>query len=599
MSRQDVGTLSISALRSAYRAGRFTPVDVVDAVYARIADRADDAGQDPVWITLVPHEQARDVAAALDPADLDRLPLWGIPFAVKDNIDTAGIRTTAACPDFAYVPLRSAAAVDRLVDSGALLIGKTNLDQFATGLNGTRSPYGIPRNAVDPAYIPGGSSSGSAVAVAAGLVSVALGTDTAGSGRVPAALNGIVGHKPSVGLISASGVVPACRSLDCPSVFSLDVADAAAVTAVLAGFDAADPWSRRLPPPPPVPGSWPPDGLRLAVPAMITGWGALGEERAWTALLDRLVGVGVDLVPVDADALLAAGTELYGGAWTAERLDGLESWVDDHPASLHPVTRELLARGKGVRGVDVFAALSRMQGRRQATRDLLAGVDALLTPTVTGTFTIEQMLADPIERNARLGTWTTFTNLLDLCATAIPAGTLEHGLPFGVSIQAPAGQDARVLAIASAVEELLAGRTPTGTAVAEALDLAVVGAHLSGMPLHGDLLSRGAVLLDRTTTAAEYRLYALHGTTPPKPGLERVGPGGTAIEVEVYRLPLAEVGGFLASVVAPLAIGQVLLADGRSVHGFVCEPAALADAEDISDYGGWRAFRASLVQTGS
>lgn len=589
-----VAPLTLGSLRERYAAGA-SPVEIVEEVLARIAARGDDH----VWITLLPPEALRAAAAALDPADRDRLPLWGVPYALKDNLDVRGLPTTAACPAFAYEPAESAEVVRRLEAAGALLIGKTNLDQFATGLNGTRSPYGVPVSVGDPALISGGSSSGSAVAVAAGIVPFSIGTDTAGSGRVPAALNGIVGLKPSVGLVSGRGMLPACRSLDCASVFAHDVADAAAVLAVIAGPDPDDAWSRSLPAPPAVPTPAPPSGLRLAVPARIERWGGRGEQAAWEQTLGRLAAAGVDLVPVGLEPFFEAGDQLYSGAWLAERLDGLEAFVEDFGHEVWPPVRAILAGAAAVRGVDTFAALDRMQEFRRRTHRLLDGVDALLTPTVTETFTVAEMQADPVVLNSRLGRFTTFTNLLDLCAIALPG--VPARVPFGVTVQVVAGRDAEVAAIAATIEAVLAGRdvaASTGELTAQtsdSLEIAVVGAHLEGMPLHGDLIARGAVLVERTTTAPTYRFFALRGTTPPKPGLRRVRDGGAAIEVEVYRMPLAEVGGFMATVVAPLGIGQVLLADGRSVHGFICEPWALEEADDITATRGWRPYLAGIV----
>jgi len=582
------GSLAAQALRTGYASGWLSPVEVIDEVYRRIRARGDDH----VWISLVPHHRARAAAAALDPADLPGLPLFGLPFAVKDNIDVEGLLTTAACPGFAYSAAASAALVDRLLAAGAVLVGKTNLDQFATGLNGTRSPYGIPSSAHDPALIAGGSSSGSAVAVAAGLVSFAVGTDTAGSGRVPAALNGVIGVKPSIGLVSAAGVVPACRSLDCPSVFSLDVGDGAAVLQAMAGFDPMDPWSRRLPRPPAVPAGVAVEGLRLGVPESIGSWGERGERDAWDGLLERLLDAGVRLVPVDLAPLFEAGDQLYRGAWLAERLEGLEDFVAAHADDVLPEIRSVIQGGESFRGTEVFAAMTRMATLRRRAAGLLTGLDALLTPTVVETFTIEEMLADPIDLNSRLGRFTTFTNLLDLCGVAIPAGHGVAGAPFGVTLQHGAGRDAEVAAVASALERLLVGAPAITTpATDQMLEIAVVGAHLRGMPLHDDLLRRGATLVQRTATSPTYRLYALPGDNPARPGLCRVTHGGAPIEIEVYRLPRHEVGDFLATISAPLAIGQVTLADDRVVHGFVCEPAALDHARDITDYGGWRAYQ--------
>ena len=583
-------TLSLGSrsLRERYTSGLSSPVDVIDEVYSRIAARGDDH----VWISLVPHDVARAAAATLDPADATRLPLYGLPFAVKDNIDVAGMETTAACPAFAYTAVRDAVVVTRLLAAGAVLVGKTNLDQFATGLNGTRSPYGVPGAAHDPRLIAGGSSSGSGVAVGAGLVTFAIGTDTAGSGRVPAAINGVVGMKPSRGLVSNSGVVPACASLDCASVFATDVSDGAAVLAVLAGRNPADPWSRRLAVPSHAPRTVATAGLRLAVPDTLSGWGHRGEREVWEQFLGDLGRAGVELVPLAMDPFFEAGDQLYQGAWVAERLAGLEEFLDTHPTAVLPEIREVLAAGAAVSGVDTFRALTEMQRLRQRTHDLLASVDAMLTPTVTETFTVEEMLADPITLNTRLGRYTTFTNLLDLCAVALPAGTGTDGAPMGVSVQQVAGRDADLAAVAAAVERVVAGTSAVAVAPEDGyLEVAVVGAHLTGMPLHPDLVARGATLVARTATAPTYRLYALRNTEPRKPGLRRVPTGGTAIEVEVYRMPMAEVGTFLATVTAPLGLGQVTLADGRNVHGFVCEPYALDDADDITQAGGWRAHQ--------
>jgi allophanate hydrolase len=592
--RDGIGTLDAGSLRRRYRSGDLAPLAVIEAVLARIESRGDDH----VWISRVDPAAVLAAAAALDVADVERLPLWGLPFAVKDNIDVAGLPTTAGCPAYAYDPAAGAPLVERLVAAGAVLVGKTNLDQFATGLNGTRSPYGIPVSVFGDGDISGGSSSGSAVAVAAGLVSFAIGTDTAGSGRVPAALNNVVGVKPSIGLVDTAGVVPACGSLDCVSVFSLTVADGAAVLAVLAGTESGAPRVRLLPAPPPVARPVGLAGVRLAVPDDVSWWGDRGEDEAWAACCERVSAAGAVLEKVDLSGFLEAGEQLYGGAWLAERLDGFEEFLSASAADVHPVIREVLSPAAVIRGVEVFTAMDRMSRLRSDAHALLSGYDALLTPTTEGTWTVEQMLADPVVRNARLGTWTTFTNLLDLCAVALPAGLTRTGSPFGVSVQAVAGRDAELAALAAALERLTtvppgAPGVPVSEAVSGGLSLAVVGAHLEGMPLHGELIDRGAHLLRRTTTSADYRLFALAGATPPKPGLKRVRAGGRPIEVEVYRLPARAAASFLDTVAAPLGIGQVTLADGSVVHGFICEPMALEEASDISDFGGWRAFVAA------
>ncbi len=439
--------LEIGALRGEYASRARTPADVIRDV----AQRIDQRGDDGVWISL-DLDRALDVAEALGPDPDPSRPLWGIPFAVKDNIDVAGCDTTAACPEFAYRPAQTANAVRRLQDAGAIFVGKTNLDQFATGLNGTRSPYGIPRAVGDPTMISGGSSSGSAVAVAAGLVPFALGTDTAGSGRVPAALNGIVGHKPSRGLVSTAGVVPACRSLDCVNVFAHSVAEATTVVDVMAGVDPADAWSRVLPPA--VGEVCAPDGLRLAVPAALDLSREHGYDRAWDATLGQLTDAGVELVPIDMTGFTEAGLLLYDGPWIAERLAGMADFLERRPDAVLPAVRALLERGHSVTGVDVFRGADHLRALERDAAALLGSVDALLTPTVATTFTVEQMLADPIEANARLGLYTTFGNLLDLAAIAVPTSTGLPHRPFGVSVIARAGRDAQVHGVASALERV-------------------------------------------------------------------------------------------------------------------------------------------------
>ncbi|RZI92160.1 MAG: allophanate hydrolase, partial [Microbacterium sp.] len=417
--------LSVDVLLQRYRSGSSDPVEVLGEVLDRITAR----GEDGTWISLVDPAEVLARAAALDPARLDELPLFGVPFAVKDNVDVAGLVTTAACPEFAYVAEVSAPLVDRLLAAGAVLVGKTNLDQFATGLNGTRSPYGVPESVFGEGLISGGSSSGSAIAVAAGLVSFAIGTDTAGSGRVPAALNDLVGFKPSIGLVSASGVVPACASLDCPSVFSLTVADAALVASLVAGPDPDDPMSRLLPAVPATPAARDLSGARFAVPAAVEDWGSRGEHEAWDAFCAGLVERGAVLVPVDLTAFLDAGRQLYGGAWLAERHQVMADLLEKDPDAVLPVLRTLMAPAAEITGAEVFAATAAMALRRTRAHAVLAGYDALLTPTCTTTFAVAEVLADPIATNERLGRFTTFTNLLDLCAVAVPAGITTAGVP--------------------------------------------------------------------------------------------------------------------------------------------------------------------------
>jgi len=441
------GSLSVGELSRRYGAGTARPEKVVEEVYERIEAR----GEDHVWITLRPREEVLAEAAALPDG-----PLYGIPYAVKDNIDVAGLPTTAGCPDFAYTPEHSAPLVEKLRAAGALLIGKTNLDQFATGLSGTRSPYGTCESPLVPGLIPGGSSSGSAVAVAAGLVSFAIGTDTAGSGRVPAALTGTVGLKPSRGLVSTLGMVPACASLDCASVFAGSVADAWTVLSVIAGPVPGDPWSRDLPVPP-LRQTGP---LRVGVPAKREFFGDAAAAVAFEEVLARLEKLGHTLVPVDFTPFLQAGKLLYGGAWLAERLTGIGGFVREHPESLHPVTRRVLLPGENLSAVDAFADLHRLQELSARVRESAwKAADVLAVPTVPTTFTVEEMSYDPIGRNRILGHYTTFANLLDLAAVAVPAGTTAIGRPHGLTLLAPAGSDGL---LASAAAEFLGA--PVGPA---------------------------------------------------------------------------------------------------------------------------------------
>ncbi|GAA1843733.1 hypothetical protein GCM10009836_23860 [Pseudonocardia ailaonensis] len=432
--------MGVRGLRTAYRAGALRPLTVVEDVLARIAGRGDDA----VWISVTPADELRERALALESLDRE-LPLWGVPVAVKDNIDVAGLPTTAACPDFARLPDADAGAVRRLREAGAIVVGKTNLDQFATGLNGTRSPYGAPESVFGGDLISGGSSSGSAVAVAAGIVPVALGTDTAGSGRVPAALNGIVGLKPTRGLVGASGVVPACRSLDCVSVFTRDLGDAATVLDVLAGPDPDDPWSRS--------GTPLPVGLRLAVPAELDVDPGVGARFA--EVVDRAAARADEVVGVDVGPLREAGDLLYGGPWVAERLAVLEEFLAG-PADVLPVTRAVIERGKDFSAVDAFRARYRLQELRAWAARLFETADVLLLPTVPTTFTRAELAEEPVARNLVLGRYTQFTNLLDLAAVAVPAGFTADpdgtgGRPCGVTLFGPAFSETRLLAAAAAL----------------------------------------------------------------------------------------------------------------------------------------------------
>jgi allophanate hydrolase len=592
---------TVAEIVQAHRAGTMSPVETVERTFARIAAHDDPA----IFISL--REQADVVAEArrlMEESEAER-PLYGVPVAVKDNIDVAGLPTTAACPAFAYRPAADATAVARLKRAGALVIGKSNLDQFATGLVGVRSPYGIPRNLFDARLIPGGSSSGSAIAVAAGLVPLALGTDTAGSGRVPAALSNIVGLKPSLGVVSTSGLVPACRTLDCVSLFALTTDDAFAALTVIAGPDPADPYSRAR-----APGRLGAvaSGLRVGVPApgQRLFFGDAVAAAAYEAAIARFAGLGATMVEIDMEPFHETARLLYEGPWVAERYIVARALIDSAPQSLHPVTREIVLAGARPSAVDAFEAFYRLEGLRRMRDHVFGAIDALLLPTVPTVYTVDEVLADPVRLNSRLGTYTNFVNLLDLCGLALPAALHADGTPFGITLLGPAGHDAMLASIGrvfhadtglalGALERPQPPLSRLSALPAEGeIAIAVVGAHLGGMPLNGELKSLGARLLEATLTAADYKLYALAQTRPAKPGLLRVPKGaGAAIEIEIWALPGEHYGRFVAAVPAPMSIGTIRLADGRSVQGFLVESEALAGARDISSFGGWRAFLAA------
>ena len=595
-------TETVAALVAAHRTGQLSPAQTVARSFARIREHNDPA----VFISLRDEKQALAEAEALSSKDATLLPLYGVPVAVKDNIDVAGLPTTAACPAFSYMPSHDATAVARLRAAGAIMIGKTNLDQFATGLVGVRSPYGIPNNPMRGDLIPGGSSSGSGVAVSAGLVPLALGTDTAGSGRVPAMLNNIVGLKPSLGLVSTAGVVPACRTLDCVSVFSLTVDDAVMALKAMAGPDGADPYSRNRPlaEVTPFPGS-----LRLGVPrsGQLIFFGDKASEKAYGDGLKRWTGLGATLVEFDLEPFYETARLLYEGPWVAERYLVIRNLLASSPEAIHPVTREIIIAGQRLSAADTFAALYRLQALRKIAERAFAHIDAVVLPTVPTVYSTAQVLANPLELNSRLGTYTNFVNLLDLCGLALPAAIRPDDIPFGITLLAPAGHDAQLASIgrvfhadtkltlgARCVPQPQLAALPAGVRGDE-IAIAVVGAHLSGMALNGELKALGGRLLEAATTAPDYKLYAL-STTPPKPGMLRVEPGaGSAIELEVWGLPAAAFGNFVAAVPPPLSIGTIRLADGRGVKGFIVEAAAVTGARDISRFSGWRAFVAEAA----
>nr|WP_165637648.1 allophanate hydrolase [Bradyrhizobium shewense] len=587
---------TIAAIVAAHRAGTLTPAETIARTYQRIRDHNDPA----IFISLRDEKDAIAEAEKLATKDAASLPLYGVPVAVKDNIDALGFPTTAACPAFSTTPTHDSTAVARLRAAGAIIIGKTNLDQFATGLVGVRSPYGVPKNSIREDLIPGGSSSGSAVAVGAGLVPLSLGTDTAGSGRVPAMLNNIVGLKPSLGMISNAGLVPACRTLDCISVFALTVDDAALALSVMAGPDPADPFSRDRPLGALTPF---PAGLRLGVPrnGQLIFFGDKKAEAAYADALKRWTALGAKLVEFDLEPFYETARLLYEGPWVAERYLVIKDLLASAPDTIHPVTREITAAGARLTAADTFSALYRLQGLRKIAERTFANIDALVLPTAPTAYTTAQVLANPIELNSRLGTYTNFVNLLDLCGLAVPASMRADGIPFGITLLAPAGHDALLASIGRvfhADTELSLGAKGTAQAPlsplppssSDEIPIAVVGAHLSGMVLNGELKALDAKLIEATRTAPDYKLYALK-TTPPKPGMLRVEAGkGAAIELELWSLSPSAFGKFVNAIPSPMAIGTVRLADGRSVKGFLVEPEVLGDARDITAYGGWRAY---------
>jgi allophanate hydrolase len=596
-------SLDVSSLRARYLSGTLDPQTVVALVLERIERRGDDK----VWIDRVPQAALEARAAELGKRRAAELPLYGIPFAIKDNIDLAGRQTTAACPDFAYTPTESAPVVQRLLDAGAVAIGKTNLDQFATGLVGTRSPYGACANSFDARYIAGGSSSGSAVAVAAGLVSFSLGTDTAGSGRVPAAFNNLAGLKPTLGLLSTRGVVPACRSLDCVSIFALTVRDAHTVLDVAQGFDAADPFSRALPAGGEVGFG---ERFRFGVPrpADLEFCGDAASGKLYGLALERLEALGGERVELDFRPFFETAQLLYDGPWVAERWLVVRELLARKPEAVHPVTRRVIEKASAFSAADAFAALYRLQELRRRIAAAWQRVELIVTPSAPTIYTLAQVDADPVALNSRLGTYTNFVNLLDLAGLAVPAGFRPDGLPFGVTLLAPAFSDNALAALGDRLQRaqgLPLGATglalphakeaPPTTARPAMVQLAVCGAHMSGLPLNRELTERGARLVRRARTAPRYRFYALEAFSPPRPGMLR-GEPGAAIEVEVWELPATAFGGFVDGIPAPLGIGTVELEDGAQLRGFVCEHYATQGAREITQLGSWRSYLARRTE---
>jgi allophanate hydrolase len=595
--------LDLASLRSQYRSGTVTVSRVAALVLSRIHASRDDH----VWIALADDTTILRRAAELDallqadPAILNQMPLFGAPFAVKDNIDVAGIPTTAACDAFAYTPERDAPVVTHLLDAGAIFVGKTNMDQFATGLVGTRSPYGTPVNPFDANYIPGGSSSGSAVAVAKGYASFSLGTDTAGSGRVPAGYNNVVGLKPTCGRLSTTGVVAACRSLDCVSILALSCHDAAAVERVTEGFDAEDPFSRR-----PVPAAVdePSDKpVILAIPRedQLRFFGDEASRQAFHATCRTLVAKGFELKEIDFTPFERAGRLLYEGPWVAERQIAFGEELQRYANAVDSKVRAAVEDVPGYTAADQFRAYYSLKTLKRQAENVLSGLSALLVPTMSRIYTIDEAHTATPSASRNLGYYTNFVNLLDLAAVAVPAGTVNGSLPFGVTLVAPAYGETRLLAIGDRIHRatsatvgalgtpLPAAKPETAPASAGRIRICVVGAHMRGLPLNRQLVQLGGRFVEQTTTAAGYRLYLLDWLDPMRPGMVR-DTDGVAIEVELWDLPASRFGDFFVQVAPPLSFGTVELVDGSKVAGFLCEAYAIQEARDISNLGGWRAY---------
>jgi allophanate hydrolase len=597
--------LDLASLKAAYTEG-LSPLDLVEEIITRCKASDDPA----IFIAMTPDDHLRAAARELSAKapEPNSLPLWGIPFAVKDNIDVAGLPTTAGCPAFAYHPEEDATVVARLKAAGAIVIGKTNLDQFATGLNGSRSPHGAPRSVFDRNYVSGGSSSGSAVAVAAGLASFSLGTDTAGSGRVPAAFNNLVGIKPTPGLVPNVGVVPACRSVDVVTIFAATVGDGIAVRKIMEGYDIRDPFSRQA-----VPATLPSSRPRIGVLDGVERefYGNKDVEALYDAAIERAKSLGAVIVPFDYAPFRQAAELLYNGPWVAERLAAVKDFLATNADDFDPTVRTIIEGAKAYDAVAAFEGRYRLETLRQKTKVEWDTVDFLMLPTSPTTYTVEEMRADPIVKNGHFGRYTNFANLLDCAAIAIPAGFDANGhLPAGVMLVGPAFTDEALAPFADAMHRSLnAGmgkdRTaalPDASRVAPASEdlvpIVVVGAHLTGMPLNHQLTEPGGYKLKTCRTDGSYRLFALPDTVPPKPGLVR-DPGftGNGVEVEVWALPAAAFGRFVQNIPAPLGVGKITLDDGSGVSGFLCEIHAITGAQEITEFGGWRNYVRTISPT--
>ncbi|ADE55086.1 allophanate hydrolase [Coraliomargarita akajimensis] len=570
--------LTISTLQASYASGELTPRKLVKELLQKIAAADNPA----VWIYPLTEAELEPYLQRLESSDPSTLPLYGIPFAIKDNIDLACVPTTAACEAYGYTPELSAPVVEKLLQAGAIPMGKTNLDQFATGLVGVRSPYGVPRNPIAPDRVPGGSSSGSAVALSEGLVSFSLGTDTAGSGRVPAMFNKLWGLKPSRGRLSTSGVVPACRTLDCVSIFALNAGDGQEVLKVAEGFDSADAYSQ------PTRDVALPKSKRLGVPKpeQLLFFSDVDYQPVWLKALDDLRAQGWDIVEVDFEPFLKAARLLYEGPWVSERTTALKDFLESNADDFFPATRSIIGGGVGNTACEAFAATYKLADLKRESEAVWRGLTAIVTPTAGGFPSLADLEADPIGPNSQLGYYTNFMNLLDLCAVAAPAGETESGLPFGLTWIAPRDADKALVDFAAN------GPLGTNAAAGDRISILLFGAHMTGLPLNEQVLGLGGEFVAEVQTAPLYKMIYLPEPAPHRPGIIRVGEGGVRIAAEEWSFPKAALGEFLSTIQQPLGLGQLELSDGRKVHGFLCEAEAAEAAEDISSTGGWRGYLA-------
>lgn len=596
--------ITIKELLSRYQSGDLTPKQHIASVMKDIYFGS-DGSKDPAWISIASETKIAEQLMHLDQllADMTmaNLPLYGIPFAIKDNIDAAGWETTVACPDFAFEPKKNATVVEKLLNAGAILVGKTNLDQFATGLVGTRSPFGAVPNTFDPSYVSGGSSSGSASVVARGLACFSLGTDTAGSGRIPAAFNNLVGTKPTPGLVSTEGVFPACKSIDCVSIMTLTAADADIVLNVMKSNETDRAQEAQFhPTPKPLYNFIKP--IRIGLPISCEFLDDGQYQKAFTKAIENAKGLEVEFVPVDIDPFVKAGKLLYDGPWVSERFAVTEDFLKSNPDSFDRSVKQIIESGAPYTAAQGFRAIYQLKDLEIEAKKAWAQCDVIMVPSAPNHPTMEDLKNHPIIKNSELGMYTNYVNLMRLCAVAVPAGFTDKGMPFGVTLLAQEGSDNALLKLAAqwqilfglplgksdmkgSLNELAIIRNKAGT-----MEIAVVGAHLRGMPLHSQLTERRARLVKACKSSKSYKLFALANTTPPKPGLVKAKTDGAAIDLEVYEMPIAEVGSFLGLIPAPLGLGNIELEDGSWVKGFICEPYAISGAKDITDLGGWKPY---------